>query len=282
MPSAVSCSNDINDLIQQLREVDLKRIGLEALRQQLGKIMDGFLCSPVRLGGGPIYRARITNEGELLHNMSQVWYKPHSHVATYGRLNDIGQSIFYAADTLPLAVLEVRPTIGSWITIIECMLKDPDNQPLVMELGLTERSAGGSHPLKVPCFEKSPEGRACLGSEDSLQRNAAIRSFLLEQFVRIVEPGSEYEYKISVALTSILMASEEIHGLIYPSIATSTEGNLSPGTNIALKPKAVDDFYRPVFCRMVQVVSQRGPHQFQADERMSTDLIGTDGGFGWI
>ena len=86
------------------------------------------------------------------------------------------------------------------------------------------------------------------------KQNRLIRQFLVKQFRKMVEPGSEHEYKITNSIADVLLnefaflrktdlspVELEADGIAYASIASEAKG-----ANIAFTCAAADRLLRPV------------------------------------
>ena len=91
-----------------------------------------------------------------------------------------------------------------------------------------------------------------------LEHNLAIRSFLAGEFTRIVPPGQEHEFKMTIAIGEFLLGSDRIDGLEYPSIAGDV-GKWAGGENLVLKPDRADQLLEAEECWMIEVERQAPP-----------------------
>ena len=106
--------------------------------------------------------------------------------------------------------------MGERLTILEVRLRDEAVMPHVMELGVAERASRFKCRSSVHLLENTATGRAFL--QENGEKNLAIRTFLVREFTRIVPPGQEHLFKLSVAIAEKLMDSTRIDGIEYPSI----------------------------------------------------------------
>ena len=225
----------------------------------------------------------------LFKNTRQLWWPPPERITERGRLNKLGQSIFYCSDREDTAVLEKRPTQGEILTILKCDLVDPNVQPFITEVGIHEYPGrfnpkyGGTPP------EQDLQLKEFTRREGIQQTNPLLREFLVNEFQKVVELGHDYEYKITIAIADILINEPElvdisgnavpginIDGLSYPSIAAE-----SKGVNVALKTEAADRLYKPVSCKVCRVEEVKDSTHYVLGGFTSSESIAEDGTINW-
>jgi hypothetical protein len=221
-----------------------------------------------------IYRARRhTDKASLFYNVKDLIYP--KEVKTYGRLNDIGESIFYGASHHDTALLEMRPKLGDEITILESRLINADNAPKFMEVGIRELMTKQNHS---PDFIKQNREilETKLGTEENKRRYGLINDFLVSEMTKIVANNRAYNYKGTIAIGQFyIKGNPHADGLIYPSI------NRKGADCIAIKPDSFDRHYRPDRCFKIQIVNidKNGiPTAFCVDNSVE---INADGQITW-
>lgn len=115
----------------------------------------------------------------------------------------------------------MRPKTNSIITIVECI---PINEPLSahMQVVGVDRLTETRNAYKT-IFENHYK----IMREDNevyYKKNLLIDNFINEQFTQIVSEEENWKYKISIAITNILMSALNVVGIIYPSIAANSKG----------------------------------------------------------
>jgi len=103
---------------------------------------------------------------------------------------------------------------------------------------------------------RTADSWAGLASEPAGPAHGEITDFLATTFVRRVVGGQSPDfYKLSVAISEMLLAQDLFHGLIYPTIALAAHSD-----NIAIKPAFADQhlqFVKAELCR-VQKICEMG------------------------
>jgi hypothetical protein len=98
------------------------------------------------------------------------------------------------------------------------------------------------HAKWDPAFPKTTEGDV-----DQL-----IVEFLAEIFTQPVPPGSEYRYKVSVAIAEKLFLDDIFDGLLYPTVQMKANAD-----NFALKPRYADTNLRFLKAEFVRIKAVR-------------------------
>jgi len=196
---------EINDQIKELETLDRQSITIDELKLKISRLMKGHTVRLREIVAKKIFRARKTPQNIVFNRVNELWYPPTNLITKYGRCNNINSTIFYCSDSEPTAILELRPEIGFYLTILKCHLKDSNSIPHVQELGLPEFTAKFNPQLGGTVLENTALGKAYWQNQDDEVKNLAIRSFLVKEFIQNVLPGNEDQYKISVAISEILM-----------------------------------------------------------------------------
>lgn len=180
--------------------------GIDAMRSRDGR--------PLVVDAGPgtdfssVYRARVFQSGDKLEaalcRPDQHLGSPPTFLASAGRMNARGISVFYGASDPTAAIAEVRPPVGSQVAVARFEIIRP-----LRLLDLTALSAvsdGGS------VFDPELAGR--------LERAMFLRS-LSQRITRPVMPDDEaFEYLATQAVADFLATEGAVplDGIIFPSV----------------------------------------------------------------
>jgi hypothetical protein len=280
----------INEKIRALRKLNLATVNETYLENQVRELLNiGYVARPLIVNAPKAYRVRINENKKLFENAQDLWYPPPKCIKAKGRVNDIGESIFYYSDSEDTAIIEKRPNPGEYLTVLEAELIDPNNHPLIMVLGIHEFTArsnpnyGGTPP------ELDVKQKRFLKKEGISQTNPILQAYLAKEFMRQVTLGNEHEYKITITIAKILMNEPEllnedgstavgitVDGFAYPSIASN---NL--GANVALKTESADRLYRPVACTLYCVEGKQDDTHYTIGKLMWSTSIEEDGTINW-
>lgn len=158
----------------------------------------------------------------------------------------------------------MRPRDGEYLTILECGFLNEAVELNIFETGIHEGPGranpryGGTPP------HQDHELQQFMNQQGFAKSSPLVREFMVRQFMKIVEPGSEHEYRITNAIATVLLTEfdfvrrSDFHpvgatadGIAYASIAAQARG-----ANIALTCDAADRLLKPLAC-CVFLVEQR-------------------------
>lgn len=121
----------------------------------------------------------------------------------------------------------------------------------------------------------------------SILKHEMIDDFIAKEFLRVVDDGEEYRYKLSIAIAELLFEFgtdfAPVDGLTYPSLASD-----EIHANIALRPRAFADNYRATACKRLTIEGpctkfERGIQidGFSTFDKRIAKTVGDDGGIEW-
>jgi hypothetical protein len=177
----------------------------------------------VRIDTKPFHRSRLS-------------YPPQRYVTQHGRLNAIGEVLFYGSvGQIGNSLYECRANtgdlfaMGCWRTTRTLVL----NQMGYSSKDVDSRAPGRPRQTWI-------NGAPVDGTRDSL-----LHAWQSEVFTKNVARGEEWQYNLSIALARLALDGikenedrnlpKEFAGVLYPSISSKLYGN-----NVALRPSAVD------------------------------------------
>ena len=277
--------------IRDLKKLDLATVNDAYLERQIRELLDvGYVSRLLYINLPRVYRVRINENNKPFKNTRQLWWPPPGSIKEIGRLNRIGESVFYCSDSEDTAIIEKQPRERDVLTVLEAALIDPSKQALVTELGVHEFSGksnpkyGGTPPgsdLRLKQFTKS---------EGISQTNPLLRDYLTKEFLKDVAPNKKHQYKTTIAIAHILINDPEIvneedgmpvpsikiDGLSYPSIASE-----KLGANFALRIEAADRLYKPVACTVYRVEKRKTATSYTVGTLMKSESIQPNGTIDW-
>lgn len=241
---------DLNELRNIAKDASIVELRNIISQKMLNAEYGSFFCANQTFSG--LYRARGHNHPqgnlrdgklEVFINEKEFWNPPEDKIEWYGRCNDIGESMFYCSNEFEVAVTEVRPTIGKYITV--CVFKNID-------FGDTGGKSYGFRmkPIGIDYLAKIEGFVSCIPKDSNrLERSKEYRmmdDFLDELFHETVADDENYKYKLSIAVTKIMLTNtinqhqveHSIHGLMYSSVIRNFKG-----VNILFKPQPVNNFF---------------------------------------
>lgn len=175
---------------------------------------------PLAMDAGPqtaltaVFRARVFQSDkkllEALCRPDRHLGSPPSVLAVAGRMNARGISVFYGANDPGVALAEVRPPVGSQVTVARFDILRP--------LRLLDLTALSAVTEDGSVFDP--------GWADRLERAAFLRS-LSQRITRPVMPDDEaFEYLSTQAIADFLATENEpvFDGIVFPSVQATGDG----------------------------------------------------------
>ena len=228
--------NQIEEEIKKFKELHVQNIDIHELYEAIGHLIRGHTRTPYTMHPTGLIRARLNEKKIDYNNINQLWYPDWEKINIknheYGRCNDKGESMFYCSTEFDSTVCELRPNAGELITIMNCKPRFEKLNIKVQPIGinyLQELTNGYNNVFKHHFIKQ----KFIL---NDIAINKRLDSFLNESFHEIIDEKDNWKYKVSIAITKILIHSNiNYDGVLYPSISTNMKG-----ANYALKPDFVD------------------------------------------
>ncbi len=260
--------NEINvkKAIEKIESADLRTTSIEELEEYLKPLFTGYQVSvPCFKKSVYVYRGRICDKPK---NIRDISYPPPEAITRYGRLNNIGESIFYGAIVRNVPFFELDARVGD--TIALSTWKSTDKM-ILNHVGFTDECKNlfnsNRNLSEIYDFVKEMANFGNL--------NNFIHSYLASKFTQPVKSGEEYKYKLSIAIVHKLSMGNLINGLLYPTIAMSANAD-----NIALKTDFFDSNMKFVSVEFVKVVEQKSM-QYKIDILDSATRLDKNGNILW-
>jgi hypothetical protein len=194
---------------------------------------------PIPIGTLFVRAVRVDNSNTYPKycDVGRLSYIPNNklHLAKLGRFNKVGQSMYYGCvsqsiknSTVAFAEIDSKATEH-----INILLTRTTEENFVRFIGLFDYYRSGVKP-PIPVHEIFEEIYNYYKVTHEEELLMAID--LCDAFFRDVstKKGNERVYKITSQLSNLLLESESVDGLIYPSV----EGGGSP--NVVIKPTSID------------------------------------------
>jgi hypothetical protein len=230
--------SQVRERIARARRMNVHELSMEQVAFRIGLIMDGYrtMIRPLELNGA--FRARKNVGSKLFEHVSELWYPPASAITSRGRFNQPHEPLLYVCNTAHGAAFEIRPAINDLITIAVLKTKRPPFITLqCAHIGLDRSESPAFGPEQKKHIPRSHPGFQTKLRDDGLTKKwMAVDSFLSDIATATHGPADEQDqYKITNAVSRVLLTISGVHGLTYPSVATQLK-NL----NVAIKPEVAD------------------------------------------
>jgi hypothetical protein len=255
----------IDTVLQKIDSFDIEKISIAEIELLLQPLFNGYkISTPVFDPGLLIYRGRVCSKP---YNYSEIIYPKSEYVKQYGRANDIGKSMFYAAvgRAAPFAEIGVKTddtvVMSYWITKEKMILNHVGFTSDIAELLLSNRELNSIYD-----FVKKTTNFNDL--------NQFIYNYLASKFIIKIDESENLKYKLSVAITNKLLG-KPFSGIMYPSVALF--GN---SDNIVLTPDFVDNHLQLISIEFVKIKNVNGT-EYTTDILDTATEISKDGTVQW-
>jgi hypothetical protein len=219
---------EVQRTIQELRALDLASIDIEVVEDRLGSIIPGYVHnSPIIQKDVILYRG--VEWKDKPQKKADLSYPPPKYVKSLHRAGRQGKSLFYCSMSRETPFFELGVVPGAKVAVSHWQSTAPI---VVNNVGYHQDVFSSlSSNRDCPSWGKRTE-------DEKLEKTTAfIKQFFATEFAKIVHPGQEFLYKLSIAVAELHFSSDMFGGLLYPSMAMRANAD-----NLALKPECVDRY----------------------------------------
>lgn len=227
-----------DELFSKLLGLDLKLKSITEIEEYLSASILGHSRPNINISPEGLFRARIiTNvEESSLNTVNCIWYPdwskipPEKHI--YGRCSDKGQNFFYSSNYLGATIRELKPQDSDKVLIGVFNLQNS-------QIKIRSQFAG------INAIKETSQFKTLADYTYPSVFDQEIEELISSKFQEIILPTDSCKYKLTVAVTNILLKNDRFGCVIYPSVAS----NLS-FMNYGFKPEYIDRyFYCSTLCR---------------------------------
>jgi RES domain-containing protein len=190
-------TNHINETVEEIKEKILKFYNLN----------NNMICN---FGDIFVFRVRKVENLNQQFDSDSVWCPPPEFVNEVGRVNDIGERIFYGAFDPLTAIMETQvKTDDSFLLSIYFLkpFENNDKTSIVVNTPLPSKSTEN---------DLYPKGYSYI-----------LSNFMVEEFTRNVNDTNKYHYKTTCALSKLLFGTNNKDSIIYPSVRNHDKGDIA-------------------------------------------------------
>lgn len=200
-----------------------------------------------------LFRGRLWQDGNALPKRVEELLAPPPNILTeYGRLNQPGESLFYAAETTHTIVKELGAQPGDGIALVRLSGKESAEKLHLSRLGVFP-TAGGGHTESLD--EVLPSYRLITGSESNLKKVNTIRKYI-SQLLSDRRPRLKGKsYKATAAIASVIFSMPDVKGIIYPSVEVG-----DTACNVALRPEVIGQEFCPDHVAYIEIMDVEKYH----------------------
>jgi hypothetical protein len=243
---------EIKKEISGFDNLNLKELSIEEIKEKIHDIILGHLRITYSINPEGLTRGRKNINNQIFTNKDELWYpnwdKIEKEKHQLNRCSDLGEKILYTSSETDTIICELQLEKGEFFTIVDFVPKSEKLNAIVQVIGINELSKSQEKFKKL--FNEH-FSKLKTDAPKEYEKNILIDNFLSTQFQIKVAPYESWKYKLTIAISQILLSNPETDGLLYPSISSN-----SKGANIVLKPEIVDKNLRIVRAGLFQVVDK--------------------------
>lgn len=233
MPTSIARYFTQKNVMGNFRKLVHQGAEPSSLRSLLDVILTGHTLDAHSISCKHIYRSRGYEKGRLFSHVDELKYPPARFITTKGRLNDIGQSVFYGSSTELGTLIEARPERDQLFVIskIDCIRPD---QLMFLPLGMDPHNYVPSSAM----LSAKAEGKA----------SRLVTEFLRQEMTQLVTEPAGYNGSIAIAnhfFRACLLnyGGSDRLGLIFPSVHGRKISNVTT-YNLGMLPRTFDENYQ--------------------------------------
>lgn len=228
---------EIENKINEFRSLNLKDLSIEQIKSKIHNIILGHLRKTYKVNPEGLTRGRKNINNQIFSSKDDLWYPNWDIIPKkdqkLNRCNDLGEKMFYVSTETDTVICELQLEKGDIFTIADFFPKTSNLNAIVQAIGINELSKSQEKCKKL--FQDY-YSKLKIDAPNEYDKNILIDNFLSEQFQIIVNQHEDWKYKLTIAISQILLSNPDTDGLLYPSISSNTKG-----ANLILKPKIVDE-----------------------------------------
>lgn len=228
--------DEINKEINRFKSLDIIGLSIDEIKTEIHNVILGHLRITYLINPLGLVRGRKNINRKLFFNKKDLWYPNWDEIPKelhcLNRCNDAGEKMLYTATETDTTICELQLNKGDIFTIAHFYPKREKLDAKVQVIGIKELSRSQTK------YEKLFNEHYLKLKKDApaeYEKNILVDNFLSEHFQIKVCSNETWKYKITIAISQILLSNTNTVGLIYPSISTNAKG-----ANIILKPDFVD------------------------------------------
>jgi hypothetical protein len=244
--------DEIIKKINRFKSLDLESLSIDAIKTEIHNIILGHLRITYLVNPQGLVRGRKNINRKLFFNKKDLWYPNWDDIPKelhcLNRCNDAGDKMLYTATETDTTICELQLNKGDIFTLAHFYPKKEKLNAIVQVIGINELSRSQSK------YEKLFNEHYLKLKKDApieYEKNILVDDFLSEYFQIKVGSNETWKYKITIAISQILLSNTDTVGLIYPSISSNAKG-----ANIIFKPDFVDNNLRIGQAGVLEVIDQ--------------------------
>lgn len=226
--------NRVDDCINKFYEEYDENETIEEIINKLRLFYNSFYLKTIKIGNLLTFRIRKISENEPHINIKDIWAPDIKYIKKIGRVNNIGESILYAS-------------FDPYTAIIETDLKENDE----FSLAVFYLNADFNNKQSVLISKPNKTEKLNFKEEYSL----VLSEFMIKEFTKKVPKNINNckLYKVSCAISKLLLDTPYKDSIIYPSIVNKQKVNIAMLEDMA---KNRFNFQRVLKCKLLKFIDE--------------------------
>ena len=222
-------------MIEEIKSINLStEEGKKRYKKLFKEMISGYnqvIIAPYYTSSFKVCRARISYENRF-DNISELNYPPIEHLRS-GRFNLENHQVYYCADNIKTALIEVEPKLGDRISV----------------------SVGYINKPELNCIRLGKEFLTDLQLKGLRTKSKLILEYLSD--VASARVGEEEYLYLPTQLFHHSVASNEFDAIVFKSVAASFNG-----VNFVIKKEIIDEFLVVEKINDYEIVKYNSPEDF--------------------
>jgi len=234
---------DINQKISELKNLNFAEHSNDNYQEYLAKakpVLQGArstVISPYYTDSFSVFRARKSSSEKVFHNLGEVWH-PTVWDATAQRMNFPHKPLFYCGTDINTSLIEVRPKLNDYVTMIEIGIKCPEMKAIQLVPEKLGDTIENMKPIKGASFQ-----------------------FVLDEIRKDVPDNHNQGYYATQIYTQSLIDSmddDAFDAIAYNSVAAGLKGY-----NFVIKPDFIEKNFLFKSATVFKVIEHKGKQDFK-------------------
>jgi hypothetical protein len=244
--------DEISKEIDGFKNLDLKNLTIDEIKTEIHNVILGHLRITYLVNPQGLIRGRKNINRKLFFNKKDLWYPNWDEIPEekycLNRCSDAGEKMLYTAIETDTTICELQLKKGEIFTIAHFFPNKEKLNAKVQVIGIRELSSAQAK------FKKLFNDHYLKLKKDApteYEKNILVDDFLSQNFRIKVDSNETWKYKLTIAISQILLSNSDTVGLIYPSISRNGKE-----ANIIFKPDFVDKNLRIGQAGVFEVLDQ--------------------------
>lgn len=239
---SILMKRNLDDILKELNAIDAIDLVTTSIEEVFAKVefalrgsvfitntCDARIDEQLKRQG--FFRARKNAGTNLYQTVDEIWCPPDGTRIQIGRCNREREVLLYCSTIAQIAVREVMPTSGDFVTVSRLQHLPYHNRKILRfkMLGVVDESVSMEENTPEELRNKYIGFDQIFKNNEDVVKNNEIHKYLNRKFAEKVNEGEEHKYKLTIALTEYFMKEpsngfeDKIDGIMYSSVKHEDE-----------------------------------------------------------